>query len=142
MEAICSSETSVETHLTTRHHIPEDDTLHNHRCENLKSYILMLSSHICLGLPTSFFTSGFAIKTLYDFLSHPCYIRVHPTFLNLIIIIISGLQYKVRSSFLTCGMTDRCRTLLTRHLTGLLGRGTGPLQSFCTGKTLKTRKTP
>jgi hypothetical protein len=23
---------------TTQHHIPEDDTLHNHHCENLKSY--------------------------------------------------------------------------------------------------------
>jgi hypothetical protein len=39
MEAICSSETSVETQRTTRRHIPEDDILHNHRCENLKSYI-------------------------------------------------------------------------------------------------------
>jgi hypothetical protein len=27
MEAICSSETSFETQRTTRHHIPEDDTL-------------------------------------------------------------------------------------------------------------------
>jgi hypothetical protein len=38
MEAICSSETPVEPQRTTRRHIPEDDTLHNHRCENLKSY--------------------------------------------------------------------------------------------------------
>jgi hypothetical protein len=38
MEAICSSETSVKTRRTTRRHIQEDDTLHNHRCENLKSY--------------------------------------------------------------------------------------------------------
>jgi hypothetical protein len=38
MEALCSSETSVATQRTTRRHIPEDDTLHNHRCENLKSY--------------------------------------------------------------------------------------------------------
>jgi hypothetical protein len=29
MEAICSSETSVETRRTIRRHIPEDDTLHN-----------------------------------------------------------------------------------------------------------------
>jgi hypothetical protein len=28
MEAICSSERSVETQRTTRRHIPEDDTLH------------------------------------------------------------------------------------------------------------------
>jgi hypothetical protein len=39
MEAIRSSETSGTTLRTTRRHIPEDDTLQNHRCENLKSYI-------------------------------------------------------------------------------------------------------
>jgi hypothetical protein len=38
MQTICSSETSVEAQQITRRHIPEDDTLHNHRCENLKSY--------------------------------------------------------------------------------------------------------
>jgi hypothetical protein len=42
MEALCSSETSVATQQTTRHHIPEDYTLHNHHCENLKSYIVFL----------------------------------------------------------------------------------------------------
>jgi hypothetical protein len=25
-------------HLSTRRYIPEDETLHNHRCENLRSY--------------------------------------------------------------------------------------------------------
>jgi hypothetical protein len=43
MEAICSSGT-VETQRTTQRHIPEDDTLHNHGCENLKSY-----NQICLS---------------------------------------------------------------------------------------------
>jgi hypothetical protein len=43
MEAICSSETSVATQQTTRRHIPEDDTLHNHRCGNLKSYTLLIN---------------------------------------------------------------------------------------------------
>jgi hypothetical protein len=43
MEAICSSETSIEARRTTRHPIPEDDTLHNHRCENLKSYCTMVT---------------------------------------------------------------------------------------------------
>jgi hypothetical protein len=38
MEAIYFSETSVATQQTTRRHIPEDDTLRHHRCENLKSY--------------------------------------------------------------------------------------------------------
>jgi hypothetical protein len=37
MEATFSSETSVDTLRTTRRYIPEDGTLHNHRCENLKS---------------------------------------------------------------------------------------------------------
>jgi hypothetical protein len=37
MEAIRSSETSVKTRPTQRH-IPEDDILHSHLCENLKSY--------------------------------------------------------------------------------------------------------
>jgi hypothetical protein len=40
MEAICSSETWVDTQRTTRRYIPEIGTLHNHRYENLKSYIL------------------------------------------------------------------------------------------------------
>jgi hypothetical protein len=35
MEAICSTETSVDTQRTTRRYIPEDGTLHNHHCENL-----------------------------------------------------------------------------------------------------------
>jgi hypothetical protein len=39
MEAIFSSETSVATEQITRRQIPEDDTLHNHRCESLKSYV-------------------------------------------------------------------------------------------------------
>jgi hypothetical protein len=49
MEAICSSETSVETERTTRRHILEDDTLHKHRCENLKSYTIKINVEV-LGL--------------------------------------------------------------------------------------------
>jgi hypothetical protein len=39
MEVIFSSETSVDSQRTTRRYITEDGTIHNHRCENLKSYI-------------------------------------------------------------------------------------------------------
>jgi hypothetical protein len=49
MEAIYSSETSVATQRTTRRHIPEDDTLHNHRCENLKSYTILKYLGLFLG---------------------------------------------------------------------------------------------
>jgi hypothetical protein len=38
MEAIWSSETSVDFQRTTQRYIPEHSTLHNRRCENLKSY--------------------------------------------------------------------------------------------------------
>jgi hypothetical protein len=38
MEAMCSSETSVNFQQATWRFIPEDRTLHNHRSENLKSY--------------------------------------------------------------------------------------------------------
>jgi hypothetical protein len=40
MNAKYSSEMSVEFQQTTWRYIPEDRTLHNHRCENLKSYII------------------------------------------------------------------------------------------------------
>jgi hypothetical protein len=39
MEAIPSSETSVDARSTQRY-IQEDDILHCHRCENLKFYII------------------------------------------------------------------------------------------------------
>jgi hypothetical protein len=42
MEAICSSEMSVDIQRTTRRYIPEDGTLHNHRCENLGSYSIAM----------------------------------------------------------------------------------------------------
>jgi hypothetical protein len=42
-EATCSSETSVDFHRTTQRYIPEHVTLHNHRCEYLKSYLLIFA---------------------------------------------------------------------------------------------------
>jgi hypothetical protein len=42
MEAILSSETSVHTRSTQRH-MPEDGILHNHLCENFKSYKVVTS---------------------------------------------------------------------------------------------------
>jgi hypothetical protein len=37
MEAVRTSETSVNFNVTTRRYIPEDSKLHTRRCENLKS---------------------------------------------------------------------------------------------------------
>jgi hypothetical protein len=44
MKATRSSETSFHT-TSTRRHIPEDGILHSHRRENLKSYIILISSN-------------------------------------------------------------------------------------------------
>jgi hypothetical protein len=45
MEAKYSSETSVDFQRTTCLYIPEDRTLHNHRCDNLRSYKSILICH-------------------------------------------------------------------------------------------------
>jgi hypothetical protein len=37
MEVTCSSEMSVDFQLTTRVYIPEENTVHNHRREDLRS---------------------------------------------------------------------------------------------------------
>jgi hypothetical protein len=62
IEATCSSESSVDSHRTTRRYIPEDRTLHNHRYENLNSctlyYVLPLTSEMLL-LVLHFKTEGF-----------------------------------------------------------------------------------
>jgi hypothetical protein len=39
MEPTCSYEISVGFQRTTQRYIPEDRTLQNHRCENLRSYM-------------------------------------------------------------------------------------------------------
>jgi hypothetical protein len=49
VEATCSYETSVDFQRTIWRYIPDDRTLRNHQCENLKSYktvsFVSLSQH-------------------------------------------------------------------------------------------------
>jgi hypothetical protein len=45
MEAICSSETLVDTQWTTRHYIPEDGTLHYHKQQNLSKISVQIFLH-------------------------------------------------------------------------------------------------
>jgi hypothetical protein len=49
IEAICSFQSSVGFQ---RHYVPEDRTVHNHRCEVLKSYSLMHYLHPTLNVRT------------------------------------------------------------------------------------------
>jgi hypothetical protein len=46
MEAVCFSETLVAFQRTTWRYIAEDSTLHNHRCEDLKSYTGLLPYNV------------------------------------------------------------------------------------------------
>jgi hypothetical protein len=50
MEMICISETSVNFQRTTRRCIPEDRSLHNYRCENLKSFMTVFTKTLYLSV--------------------------------------------------------------------------------------------
>jgi hypothetical protein len=67
MEALSSSKTSLLTRATWSN-IPEDGILHSHRHEHLKSYILILFTHVHLCLPRALFPSDFPTNNLYAFL--------------------------------------------------------------------------
>jgi hypothetical protein len=60
-DAVQSVESLLATRVTTRIYIPEDSTLHNHRCEYLKLCIPMIYS--ALKQPYSFFTKFFYLLT-------------------------------------------------------------------------------
>jgi hypothetical protein len=66
-QAELSSEKSVDFQRTTRRYVPEDRTLHNHRRENLKSYILGPMS--CISLHSLYNPLMLFPKTLC---SSPC----------------------------------------------------------------------
>jgi hypothetical protein len=51
MEAICSSETSVDFQQITQCYIPEGSTLHNHHHETLRSHMLAIMTDIFRGFP-------------------------------------------------------------------------------------------
>jgi hypothetical protein len=45
MEAVRTSETSVDFYKTTLRYNPEDRHLRTHRCDNLKSYLFLSSTY-------------------------------------------------------------------------------------------------
>jgi len=74
--------------------------------------ILILSSHLCLHLPSDHFPSGFPTKTLYMLLlsPHTLYMPTHLILLNLITWTILGEEHRSFSSSL-CSFLDSPVTL-------------------------------
>jgi 4-amino-4-deoxy-L-arabinose transferase-like glycosyltransferase len=60
--------TSVEFNRNTRRHIPEDRTLHDHRCENLKSYELRVNLRSMVYIYILYFTYVSLLISLWLFL--------------------------------------------------------------------------
>jgi hypothetical protein len=85
-------------------------------------YILILSSHQHLGLPSGLFHSGFPPKTLYGLIFSPlhvtCPVALVP--LDLIILIILGDKYKLWSSSLCCFLHDILVKIHWEYLVSLL----------------------
>jgi hypothetical protein len=94
MKAIRSSETSVLTRAT-QHGIREDGILRSNHRESHKSYIVLLSSHLCIGLCSGLFPSGFHTKNSNSFLlslvQASC--PAHPTLLVISLIIFGEVSH-------------------------------------------------
>jgi hypothetical protein len=63
MEAVRTSEKSVDIYMTTRHYIPEDSELHTRRRENLKSHN---SFHVLRGLYSKVFKPVTAVGVEHE----------------------------------------------------------------------------
>jgi hypothetical protein len=69
-------------------HYPEPDESNPHRPDLFPQdpffniyIILILSSHVRLGIPSGLFPSGFPTKILYAFLISPCALHARPSHL-------------------------------------------------------------
>jgi hypothetical protein len=61
-EAICTSKTTVDIQRTTRRYIPEDSTLHNQLCENIKAYVKIYS---CLKIKYSLYHTMYSCSLTF-----------------------------------------------------------------------------
>jgi hypothetical protein len=117
MDAICSSETSVETQRTTRRYIPEDDTLHDHRCENLKSYKVRYRKKVFVKIK-DYLQLGyrFRLSEFRDYIEavqHAIHGNnlVVPTVVILMIIFVLQLFHNKAALYIITWCSTFCRTL-------------------------------
>jgi hypothetical protein len=74
MEATCSSETSVDFQRSTFQFTPEYRTLHNHHCNNIKSYnpkeifVEYFTPYICVSMYLYLYSPLFDLGHLFGFL--------------------------------------------------------------------------
>jgi hypothetical protein len=100
MEAIQTSETSVNSCQSTLCYNPEDSHLHRKSCLSNNNFNII--PHLRLRLSSGVSHSGFPITILYAFLisaiRHTCF--AHCVFPVLIIVIIFGIEHELWSSLL------------------------------------------
>jgi hypothetical protein len=96
MEAICTSETSIEFKRNSRRYIPKDGTLQINPVHNFTPYSSKFHFTIIL-VPTFMFSSGSEIKALYIFLIYIIRAVFPASFIlfELIILIVFGEEYKI-----------------------------------------------
>jgi hypothetical protein len=105
MESICSSETSVDSQRTTQRYVPEGSALHNHRCENLKSYKLIVSLVFCIYLRYRLTSTFIELSSLPTILachilssSPPLSLTVQTAFVPLVMLGRAPAPEEIRSS--------------------------------------------
>jgi hypothetical protein len=77
--------------------LPSNERLLWLRYFGFRHHVKILSSHVSLGLPSGLYLSGFPTKILYAFLFDPMRATcpVHLNLIDLIILIISGEEYRL-----------------------------------------------
>jgi hypothetical protein len=104
--------------------------------------ILIPSSHLCLGLPSGLFPSGFPTKTFYTFLSSPMR-ATYPAHLfrfDMICLIIFGDEYKLRI-FLLLSLLHSPVTPSVLGLNILLRTQFSNTHSLCLSLSVRDRRT-
>jgi hypothetical protein len=76
MATVCSFETSVYFQRIIWHCIPENRSLHNHRCENIRSYVkkkyLQKGGRLAPGGSSAWARTGFITRDVFRYFGTDC----------------------------------------------------------------------